>query len=84
MLVGESIYQACKFYEMFVNAGFKDKVAIVTSYVPSPSDISKEDSGEGATETLRQYQIYRQMLAGLLRGACGRGCRSGRGVRKGG
>lgn len=63
MLVGDSIYQACKFYEMFVNAGFKDKVAIVTSYVPNPSDISKEDSGEGATEKLRQYDIYRQMLA---------------------
>ena len=63
MLVGESIYQACKFYEMFVNAGFKGKVAIVTSYVPNPSDISKEDSGAGATEKLRQYEIYRQMLA---------------------
>lgn len=63
MLVGESIYQASKFYEMFVNAGFKDKVAIVTSYVPNPSDISKEDSGEGATERLRQYEIYRKMLA---------------------
>lgn len=63
MLVGESIYQACKFYEMFVNAGFKDKVAIVTSYAPNPSDISKEDSGEGATEKLRQYEIYRRMLA---------------------
>ncbi|MBM7502938.1 type I restriction endonuclease subunit R [Agromyces aurantiacus] len=63
MLVGESIYQACKFYEMFVNAGFKDKVAIVTSYVPNASDISKEDAGEGATEKLRQYDIYRQMLS---------------------
>ncbi|GAA2181076.1 HsdR family type I site-specific deoxyribonuclease [Brooklawnia cerclae] len=63
MLVGESIYQACKFYELFVAAGFKGKVAIVTSYVPNASDISKEDSGEGATEKLRQYDIYRQMLA---------------------
>ena len=26
-------------------------------------DIAKEDSGEGATEKLRQYEIYRQMLA---------------------
>ncbi|MDQ0575268.1 type I restriction endonuclease subunit R [Agromyces albus] len=67
MLVGESIHQACKFYEMFVNAGFKDKVAIVTSYVPNPSDISKEDSGEGATEKLRQYDIYRRMLADFFR-----------------
>jgi type I restriction enzyme, R subunit len=63
MLVSESIYQACKLYEMFVSAGFKGKCAIVTSYVPNPSDVSKEDSGEGATEKLRQYDIYRQMLA---------------------
>jgi type I restriction enzyme, R subunit len=63
MLVGQSIYQACKFYEMFVAAGFKGKCAIVTSYVPKASDISKEDSGEGETEKLLQYEIYRQMLA---------------------
>jgi type I restriction enzyme R subunit len=63
MLVGESIYQACKFYEMFVNAGFGGKCAIVTSYVPNASEISKENSGEGKTEKLRQYDIYRRMLA---------------------
>jgi type I restriction enzyme R subunit len=63
MLVGASIYQACKFYELFCNAGFKGKCAIVTSYSPNPSDISKEDSGEGKTEKLRQYDIYRRMLA---------------------
>ena len=63
MLVSSSIYQACKFYELFCNAGFKGKCAIVTSYEPQAGDISKEDSGEGATERLRQYDIYRQMLA---------------------
>ena len=63
MLVGDSIYQACKFYELFCQAGFKGKVAIVTSYAPQAGDISKEDSGHGATERLRQYDIYRQMLA---------------------
>lgn len=63
MLVGSSIYQACKFYELFCNAGFKGKCAIVTSYVPNASDISKEDSGEGKTEKIRQYDIYRKMLA---------------------
>ena len=63
MLVGSSIYQACKFYEMFVQAGFKGKVAIVTSYVPMAGDISKEDGGHGATEKIRRYGIYRQMLA---------------------
>jgi type I restriction enzyme R subunit len=63
MLVGASIYQACKLYELFVNAGFKGKCAIVTSYEPQAGDISKEDSGEGKTEKIRQYDIYRKMLA---------------------
>lgn len=63
MLVGGSVYQACKFYEMFVAAGFKGKCAIVTSYEPNASDISKEDSGEGKTEKIRKYDIYRKMLA---------------------
>ncbi|WP_462216223.1 type I restriction endonuclease subunit R [Mycobacteroides abscessus] len=63
MLVGSSIYQACKFYELFCNAGFKGKCAIVTSYTPNAGDIAKEDSGEGKTEKIRQYDIYRKMLA---------------------
>ncbi|MDA8039149.1 MAG: type I restriction endonuclease subunit R [Actinomycetota bacterium] len=63
MLVSASIYQACKFYELFCQAGFKGKCAIITSYEPQAGDISQEDSGEGATERLRQYEIYRQMLA---------------------
>lgn len=62
MLVGSSIYQACKFYDLFCNAGFKGKCAIVTSYIPNASDISKEDSGAGKTEKIRQYDIYRKML----------------------
>ena len=60
MLVGSSIYQACKFYELFCNAGFRGRCAIVTSYEPIASDISKEDSGEGKTEKIRQYEIYRR------------------------
>ncbi|KRE99778.1 restriction endonuclease subunit R [Nocardioides sp. Soil777] len=63
MLVGDSVYQACKFYELFVQAGFKGKVAIVSSYVPSASAISKEDAGAGDNEELRKYDIYRQMLS---------------------
>lgn len=63
ILVSDSIYQACKFYELFCQQGFKGKCAIVTSYVPHAGDISKEDSGQGDTEKLRQYDIYRQMLA---------------------
>ncbi|MCC9175456.1 type I restriction endonuclease subunit R [Arthrobacter sp. zg-Y179] len=63
MLVTDSVYQACTFFEAFVKSGFKGKVAIVTSYKPSPTAISKEDAGDGDTEELRKYDIYRRMLA---------------------
>jgi type I restriction enzyme R subunit len=63
MLVGDSVYQACKFYELFSQAGFKGKCAIVSSYVPNAAAIAKEDAGAGDTEELRKYEIYRKMLA---------------------
>ena len=63
MLVCASIYQACKVYELFNKTELKSKCAIVTSYLPSPADIKGEESGEGMTEKLHQYEIYQQMLA---------------------
>ncbi len=63
LLVSGSIYQACKFYELFISHGFQ-QCAIVTSYKPSPSDIKGEETGEGLTERLRQYEIYERMLGG--------------------
>ena len=63
MLISGSIYQACKFYELFTSHGF-DRCAIVTSYKPSFSAIKGEDTGEGLTERLRQYDIYNKMLGG--------------------
>ena len=63
MLVSGSIYQACKFYELFDKTDLAGKCAIVTSYKPSPGDIKGETSGEGLTERLRQYDIYKKMLA---------------------
>lgn len=64
MLVSSSIYQACKFYELFDKTDLAGKCAIVTSYKPSPQDIKGEESGEGLTERLRQYEIYNKMLGG--------------------
>jgi type I restriction enzyme R subunit len=63
LLVSSSIYNACRFYEMFSQKGLAGKCAIVTSYKPSPGDIKGEETGEGKTEKLRQYDIYRKMLA---------------------
>ena len=64
MLVSGSIYQACKFYELFARTDLAGKCAIVTSYKPSPNDIKGEASGEGLTERLRKFEIYNSMLAG--------------------
>ena len=63
MLVCASVYQACKSYEMFSQAGFAGKCAIVTSYQPNASEIKGEETGEGLTEKLAKYNIYRKMLA---------------------
>lgn len=63
MLVCASVYQACKVYEMFSKTDFKDKCAIITSYKPTAADIKGEESGEGLTEKLFKYDIYRKMLA---------------------
>jgi type I restriction enzyme R subunit len=63
ILVSGSIYSACRFFEMFTRTDLAVKCAIITSYKPTPGDIKGEDAGEGLTEKLRQYDIYRKMLA---------------------
>lgn len=64
MLVAGSIYEACRFYELFQSAGLK-KCAIVTSYTPNISDIKGETTGEDKeTENIEKYEIYQKMLDG--------------------
>jgi type I restriction enzyme R subunit len=63
LLVSGSIYNACRYYQLFQEAGFK-KCAIVTSFAPSYSDIKGEETGEGYTEKLMQFEIYQKMLNG--------------------
>jgi type I restriction enzyme, R subunit len=63
ILVSGSIYQACKIFELFQETDLAKKCAIITSYKPLPSSIKGEESGEGLTEKLREYEIYRKMLA---------------------
>jgi type I restriction enzyme R subunit len=63
MLVAGNIYLACKFYELLDKTYLSGKCAIITSYKPSPQKIRNEETGEGNTEKLEQYKIYRKMLA---------------------
>lgn len=62
ILVSDSIYNACRYYELFQQAGLK-KCAIITSFVPNYNDIKGEDSGEGYTEKLHRFEIYKKMLS---------------------
>jgi type I restriction enzyme R subunit len=62
MLVSDSIYNACRFYELFQKAGLKN-CAIVTSFVPNHNDIKGEETGLGYTEKLQRFEIYQNMLA---------------------
>jgi type I restriction enzyme R subunit len=63
LLVSDSIYSACRFFELFQQSDLAGRCAIVTSYRPQPADIKGEESGEGLTERLRQHDIYRKMLS---------------------
>jgi type I restriction enzyme R subunit len=63
ILVTKSIYEACRYFEIFQQFGFK-KCAIVTSFEPSTASIKGETTGEGETEKIEQYDIYQKMLNG--------------------
>lgn len=52
MLVASSIYEACRYYEIFQQQGFT-KCAVVTSY--EPGALNTDD---------REYRIYQKMLSG--------------------
>lgn len=60
MLVADSIYSACKYYEIFQSRGFR-QCAIVTSFVPLESNLRTE--AEDAEE-FEKYEVYKKMLNG--------------------
>ena len=62
-MVSGSIYEACRYYEIFQQFGFK-KCAIVTSYEPTTASIKGETTGDGDTEKIEQFEIYQRMLNG--------------------
>jgi type I restriction enzyme R subunit len=62
MLVAGSIYEACKFWEIFQGKGFK-KCAVVTSYNPTIDKAKGETTGEySPTDNLKKFEVYQKML----------------------
>ena len=62
ILVAESIYEACRYYEMFQKSGLK-KCAIITSYTPHISSIKGETvSLDENTDNIVKYDVYQKML----------------------
>ena len=63
MLVADSIFSACRFFQLFQETPLKGKCAIITSYRPSVDSVAREETGEGRTDRQTEYYVYRQMLA---------------------
>jgi type I restriction enzyme R subunit len=63
ILIADGIYNACRYYELFLQAGFKE-CAIITSFEPSYATIKGEETGEGKTEKIKQFEVYKNMLNG--------------------
>lgn len=64
MLVAGSIYQACRYWELFQMGGFK-RCAVVTSYEPSDSSIRTSVSDpDQESEDEYKKSIYERMLDG--------------------
>lgn len=66
MLVASSIYEACRYYELFQGTPLKNRCAVVTSYDPQAGDVSKEDTGADS-DTAKEfiYNTYVQLLANV-------------------
>ncbi|MET3731303.1 type I restriction endonuclease subunit R [Moheibacter stercoris] len=63
ILVASSIYEACKYYNLFLNTELKNKCAIITSYNPNARDISLEDTGaDNETDKEYIYNTYTELL----------------------
>ena len=63
ILVAGSIYEACRYFELFQNTELQGKSALITSYSPATKDIATEDTGAN-TDTEKQflYNSYVNLL----------------------
>lgn len=67
ILIASSIYEACRYFEIFQSTELKGKCAVVTSYNPSIRDITTEDTGAN-TETEKEYiyKLYSDLLKDVV------------------
>ena len=62
ILVADSIYSACRYYELFQQRGFK-RCAVISSYDPNIGDLRTETvSEEEETEAFEKYNTYLRMI----------------------
>lgn len=67
ILIASSIYEACKYFELFQNTPLKNQCAIITSYNPLTKDITTEDTGEySETDKEYVYRIYDNLLQNVV------------------
>jgi len=63
ILVASSIYEAAKYYNLFLKTELKNKCAVITSYNPNASDVSLEDTGaDSETDKEFIYKTYTDLL----------------------
>ena len=63
ILIASSIFEACKYFELFQKTVFKGKCAVVTSYNPLTKDATLEDTGANTeTDKLFIYNTYTALL----------------------
>lgn len=68
LLVASSIYEACKYYQLFEKTELKGKCAVITSYVPNAQHVTRQETGAN-TETEKQfiYNLYTKLLENVSR-----------------
>lgn len=64
ILVADSIYQACRYWDAFQKTAIKGHCAVITSFEAKADDINMASSGENESEDEYKYRIYKEMTDG--------------------
>lgn len=64
ILVADSIYQACRYWDAFQKTALKGHCAVITSFEAKADDINMVSSGENESEDEYKYRIYKEMTDG--------------------